>query len=180
MKKLYLIICIVFLSISCVVENEPYNFVMVCFKYSTPLEYIHPDDGDKPTNIVRFFCSDPNLPSILQKNCYYVTFPGQYYLEYTLANRIHTTYYMIYDIILYSSNSQNHRPPDFDICLYSDGPALWYPYETPEQPEPENGTLPLSALQRYVGENHGPILGSSKRVVEGGHITMWYGKLNED
>ena len=183
MKKIIIIICSIALIVSCALdEPERQEVAFIQFNYSDSGPFTLPQFIP---DIVRFFCSDPNVPAVLQKSVSWETVPGQYYLEYTIDfNNI--TWYIIYEIVLYKNvtMTSGHDPSwassrTFSLSLWDDGPDFWQPSEHDHKPKPETGTLPLSMVQRYIGENRGPILNSSTQKLEGGHMSMWYGKLED-
>ena len=194
-KLLIIVICINFLLVSCAYEDNDIDVAFISIYYNWEYDTY----GRLVHDIVRFFCTDPNVPKTnpdtvtLNKVDYelqtggvsYMTVPGQYYLEYTCSND--TTWYMIYEIILYKNvtgstgtDPDGVRARNFKVALFLDGPVFYYPYEYKHGPEPELGTPPLNIAQRYVGENHGPIINSEIKKLDSGQMTMWYGKLYDD
>jgi len=182
MKSIFLVF-LVFLVFSCNNQDdpEPHKVVYIGFNYSVYNVTTFPYH-----DVVRLFFSDPNLPLELSLpgredwGHSYVTFPGQYYMEYAIFNQINTTHYMIYEIFLMDYDRQFMRNPSFKIWLTENGPRVSATSGHTNNYEYEVGMLPLSMTRQYLSSNHGPILNSATIVSENGYIRMWSGKLNED
>ena len=180
MKICFLIIGSIILLTSCdyitsdlFPDDYVSDYVHIAFRYNRNTSSVL-GGNTNDHYITRFFCSDSNLPAELQYMYYYITYPGQYYLEYT--TNYNDTWYMIYEIV--TVNNFKGSRLEFELCLYNNGPYINYPYGYDNEPESEVWQLPTSSLsQQFLTDNHGLIINSSTQKQEGGYITIWYGKI---